>query len=320
MIELVKSGYLAEQSFSSRKERPADSSDSETQATEVGANSGSLTTRPKRKFFRVKAGIAEPISEEEQEKVTTRSIKVLGVKNSPTLWHGKGKVWINWPRYNLTRTSKTSAIEKIVKRDRYDTVCNMCTSKQNRAYQKLLNLASPSQVPHYYKLHCQRLDEVRVDAASWAQECRDWTMNAHRRLLSNDAHVRNSSEGVLASDTGTVVDRLKQIYRQKGDDRRYTSEIEDLIQACEKRLQADPNFVPVDWRPFTARKRWEDGKSGWIGLKEEDIVGGEIVTDAELLGEESDEESDEEEDAGLRAQYARSFTKSCDRRRRRAIR
>lgn len=68
----------------------------------------------------------------------------------------------------------------------------------------------------------------------------------------------------------------------------------------------------MDWRPFTSRKRWQDGKRGWTGLSEEEVRGDDIKARGENV--RSDKISWAVVKKVMRAKFAREFPRGADRR------
>jgi len=252
--------------------------------------------------------ILRPMDEEQQKEEATGSIKALGIANAPTHWNNRGAAWTIWEKYHPIRDYKSSHVMYIEKYDSYINICepNIPSSEHNLAYKKLLDIARPLQVRYYYVLHCQRLEDARHDSARIVPDNRECLMQAQGPLLKFDkSRAPNANKKAKRLSLRKLKGRRTKVYALGAKDRAYTREIEDLIQACEELLQADPKFVPIDWRPFATRQRWQDGKRGWTGLSDEEV------------GEQAagDDEDDLDEDAVLRVQFARSFPRKSDLRR-----
>lgn len=297
--------HASEQTTTSQQEQPAEdpSYPANQLAENFRAHVLSLSQPEKAhqqvRKARAKVCIMKPMTESAQTELANNAYEKLGEEDSPANWHGNGEVWVKWQRhraYDLKK--KVTDVKKYVE---YTAVDQLCEMRQNRAYQGLLQDAKPSQVPHYYKLHCQRLEEAKVDNGNYAKASRQYTMREQRFLLRKYAHWHRCSndKGRSKSDKKEMEKYIGQNYSTNAKDRLYVRGIEDLIERCERRLREDSNFVPVNRRPIVGRKRWEEGRKGWTGLSEEKAGKDVTVTDAELLGEDSGEE-DAEDDAMLR--------------------
>ena len=181
------------------------------------------------------------------------------------------------------------------------------------AYQTLLKTARHDQVASYYKLHCEQLDKVRCYIA--------YDLTIHREndkhsrqvfpvLFSRHDEIARSSKLEKAAHAVQVADKQ---YRLRAGNRAYARGLEMLIEKCEVRLQKSENFTPLDWRPYSERPRWSDGRRGWTGLRPEELDACTVdIAKAEEIGLRTSR--GERLQAVLRARYARSFPRAADKR------
>ena len=181
------------------------------------------------------------------------------------------------------------------------------------AYQNLLKTARLDQVASYYKLHCEQLDEVRCYIAHELTIHRE--NDKHFRqvfpiFFSHQNDIAKSSKLKKAAHAVQIADKK---YRLRAGNRAFARGLEMLIEKCEVRLQKSKTFTPADWRSYSERPRWADGRRGWTGLRPEEVDVRAIDTaKAEEIG--SRKLRRENLQAVLRAQYARSFPRGADRR------
>ncbi len=184
---------------------------------------------------------------------------------------------------------------------------------QIMAYRNLLKSARLDQVASYYRLHCEQLDKVRCNIS--------YDLTIHREndkhsrqvfpvLFSRQDDIARSSKLKKAAHAVQVADKQ---YRSRAGNRAYARGLEMLIEECEVQLQKNKSFTPADWRPYSERPRWSDGRRGWTGLRPDQVdVYTVDVAKAEEIG--LSQSKGERLRAVLRARYARSFPQAADKR------
>lgn len=237
----------------------------------------------------------------------------LGLGNSPSRWRSGHDGWFFGKKYIEGNSLVTQRMKMQEIRDWPIKISTLRPDVQLIAYQTLLKTARLDQVAAYYRLHCEQLEKVRYYIA--------YALTMHRE---NDKHFRQvfpvffsrqddlatSSKLKKATNAVQVADKH---YRLRATNRAYARGLETLIEKCEVRLRKSGGFTPADWRSYSERPRWADGRKGWTGLRPEEVdlhfvdaAKGEEVGFEELRGERLR--------AKLKARYARLFPRAADRR------
>ncbi|CAD6591269.1 MAG: hypothetical protein ASARMPREDX12_005054 [Alectoria sarmentosa] len=245
-----------------------------------------------------------------ERKATARR---LGLENSPSRWRSGHDGWFFGTKCIERKSSVTQRMKLQEIRNWPIKISTLRPDRQLIAYQTLLKTARLDQVAAYYSLHCEQLEKVRYYIA--------YELIMHRE---NDRHFRQvfpvffsrqddlakSSKLKKATHAVQVADKH---YRLRAANRAYARGLEALIEKCEVRLQKSEGFTPADWRSYSERPRWADGRKGWTGLRPEEVdlqfvdtAKGEEVGFKELKGERLR--------AALEARYARLFPRAADRR------
>ena len=184
----------------------------------------------------------------------------------------EGYVTLQVYRWHLSRISRTEqkyfsyVVHRLV---RIDTLPDI---DQNCIYERALYQATIPQIREQYKLHLQRLENIRRKIDKEMQARRDQRLGN----IDYDAWCYITSQWQMARYI-TVADRAVQTYMEAQvlyDERivHRTAEngVKRLLERCEAILTAsDENFRPCLWRsPSSLRSsRWKDGKRGWTGLE-----------------------------------------------------
>lgn len=258
---------------------------------------------------RMKAKVLCPVIQANQEAIR------LGLENAPSRWCGGRDGWILWTRYD---PCSMLARRKVEGEQLPVQISALRIDEQCIAYRRLHQVATPAQLAKYYRLHCAQLDEMRyLLVFDRLMHFKDRRQIEHARPVRFCRWDHRASEGptsrrVLLSD---VEVRLRGSYKALMVTRAYTHGLEALVEGCEallRRQQQSEEFTAIDWRPFTSRKRWRDGKRGWTGLSEE-----EVRTDVvEVRGRDvrSKTVPVDVAKAVFRAQFARFFPRAADKR------
>ncbi|CAF9942799.1 MAG: hypothetical protein ALECFALPRED_010073 [Alectoria fallacina] len=102
---------------------------------------------------RIKAKVLCPVIQANQE------AKRLGLENAPSRWCGGRDGWILWTRYGPFSMLARRKVEKDQLPVRIST---LRMDEQCIAYRRLHQVATPTQLAKYYRLHCAQLDEMRM--------------------------------------------------------------------------------------------------------------------------------------------------------------
>ena len=109
--------------------------------------------------------------------------------------------------------------------------------------------------------------------------------------------------------------KLRGSYKALMVTRAYAHGLEALVEGCEallRRQQQSEEFTAIDWRPFTSRTRWRDGRRGWTGLSEEEVR--TDVVEVRSRDVRSKTVPIHVTKAVFRAQFARFFPRAADKR------
>ncbi|CAD6580284.1 MAG: hypothetical protein ASARMPRED_009411 [Alectoria sarmentosa] len=260
---------------------------------------------------RMKAKVLCPVIQANQEAVR------LGLENAPSRWCGGRDGWILWTRYD---PCSLLARRKVEKEQLPVSISTLRIDEQCIAYHRLHQVATPAQLAKYYRLHCAQLDEMRYllvfDRLMYFKDRRKME-HAARPVQSCRGDHRASAEGpttrrVLLSD---VEVKLRGSYKALMVTRAYAHGLEALVEGCEallRRQQQSEEFTAIDWRPFTSRTRWRDGRRGWTGLSEEEVR--TDVVEVRSRDVRSKTVPIHVTKAVFRAQFARFFPRAADKR------
>lgn len=235
----------------------------------------------------------------------------LGI--SPSQWQNGHAGWFLGKQYVKLGELGTLKMKMVEIRNWPVKISTLRPEAQFLAYQSLLKTASLGQMAAYYRLHCEQLDEARC--------CVAHELTVHREndkqfrqvfptFFSHQDDIASSSKLKKAAHAVQVADKH---YRLRAAYRAHARGLELLIEKCEDRLQTSENFTPVDWRSYSERPRWADGRRGWTGLRpsEVDLRTVDTVKEEEITSRKTWRDS---VDAVLRARYARFFPRVADRR------
>ena len=164
-----------------------------------------------------------------------------------------------------------------VERHRLVRIDSLPHVEQNRHYENALYGATIPQVQAQYDLHCQRLEEIRKEAAEATQ-----AVKREQRLGNIDYEVWHCmTSGLMMNGLAAIGDRARLAlveadmwFEVRNRARMNEHGVIRLLERCEDILKrSDPGFTAKPWRDTTQgpkRNRWADGERGWTGLKQGD--------------------------------------------------
>ena len=181
--------------------------------------------------------------------------KSLGKKDSPWHWNGGHDGWFLGIRYLQVFEQKWGGglrMTVVELRNWPVKISTLFPQEQLVAYQTLLKTARIDQVVAYYKLHCEKLDEVRCRLAHMQTSLKE-NKKRFRQVSPVFFSCREDMAVPIKVKKAAHAEQVaKREFRLRAEYRAYVRGLEGLIEKCEARLQ-------------------EHGRRGWTGLRPEEV-------------------------------------------------